>query len=222
MTSEPTMAYYSGPRGMDYVAEKTPFDIVVDVLNSVAQDPQSRDRIAQASLFSHGESAWVSESAWHAGHRGIHVAREATTGGSPRTDLVVAGAAVEFKSTFGVWAFDARANSERERWLGPDVEKLRKCSVPALMVITVAALGGATYHQRPRYKVDWDLKLPSVGDLTPIQILETGVIAAERFLAPRCVAVDRVSFELGHVPAGRGQVHLAAVVGAVNPEAMTY
>lgn len=222
MARDPSSHYYSGPRGRDYVNGKTPLDIVVDVLSSVAQDSQSRDRVAQASVFSHGESAWVSESAWHAGHRGVHVARESKVGNSPRTDLEIDGTAIEFKSTFGVWAFDSNANTERERWLGPDVAKLSCCTAPSVMVITVAALGATARHQRPGYKVDWDLELASVGELAPTQILEAGVVAAQRFLEPRCVTTRRISFVPGLVPGDNGEIHLAAVVAAVNAQAVSF
>lgn len=222
MVCDPSNHRYTGARGEDYLDGKAPLDIVVDVLSSVAQDPQSRDRIAQASVLSHGESAWVGECAWHAGHRGVHVARESKVENSPRTDLAINGTAIEFKSMFGVWAFDAKANSERERWLGPDIAKLSVCTAPAVMVITIAALSETARHQRPRYKVDWDLKLASVGELTPTQILEEGVVAAQRFLESRCVTTRRISFAPGLVPGEKGEVHLAAVVAAVNTQAASF
>ena len=210
---------YGGPRGLDFLEQKTPMDIVVSLLQLVADSIESRERIALASTFSHGEHAWVSETAWQAAHRGIHVAREASLGGSTRVDLVVGGTAVEFKSTFGVWAFDPKANAERAKWLGPDVAKLARGTAPGIVVVTVAALMAGAHHQRRAFKVDYDLQLPRVGTLTPIQILEAGVIAAERFLEPQCLEIRRV--DLGAVPVApnAGHVLLAAVVAAVNRDA---
>lgn len=195
-------------------------DVVVKLLNLVAGDVESRERIALASTFSHGEHAWVSETAWQAAQRGIHVAREASLGGLTRVDLVVGGTAVEFKSTFGVWAFDPKANADRAKWLGPDVAKLARGKAPGIVVVTVAALNGPARHQRRAFKVDYDLQLPRVGSLTPIQILEAGVITVERFLEPQCLEIRRV--DLGTVPVApnAGHVLLSAVVGAVNRDAI--
>ncbi|KAB7743194.1 hypothetical protein GA707_13810 [Nostocoides sp. F2B08] len=195
-------------------------DIVVNLLRLVSDSVESRERIAFASTLSHGEHAWVSETAWQAAHRGLHVAREASLGGLTRVDLVVGGTAIEFKSTFGVWTFAPNASAERERWLGPDVVKLARGTAPGVVVVTVAALMAGVHHQRRAFKVDYDLQLPRVGALSPIQILEAGVIATERFLEPQCVQIRRV--DLGAVPVApdAGHVLLTAVVGAVNREAM--
>lgn len=103
---------------------KTPFEILVALIKDVGVDAASRDRIALASTFSHGESAWVAETAWQAAQRGLHVKREATVGEAARVDLEVAGTAVEFKSTFGAWALKPGLAAERDRWLGKDVDKL--------------------------------------------------------------------------------------------------
>ena len=79
---------YGGLRGLDFLEKKTPMDIVVSLLQLVAESVEPRERIALAATFSHGEHAWVSETAWQAAHRGIPVAREASLGGSTRVDPV--------------------------------------------------------------------------------------------------------------------------------------
>lgn len=220
MAMDSRSSSYGEPTGLDFLEKKTPMDVVITLLQLVADSVESRERIALASTFSHGEHAWVSETAWQAAHRGIPVAREASLGGVTRVDLVLGGTAVEFKSTFGVWAFDPKADAEREKWLGPDVAKLARGKAPGIVVVTVAALMAGAHHQRKAFKVDYDEQLARVGSLTPVQILEAGVIAAERVLEPQCLELRRV--DLGAVPIApnAGHVRLAAVVGAVNREAI--
>lgn len=151
---------------------KTPLDVVVGILRNVGTDVASRDRIALASTFSHGENAWVAETAWHAAQRGLDVKREATVGGVPRVDLDVDGTAVEFKSTFGAWGLHARLAAERDLWLGKDIAKLAVGRSPGVVVVTVAVLTAGVVHHRPGFKVTFGH--PTHGTLTTQEILEQG------------------------------------------------
>ncbi len=75
----------------------TPFETVIALLEAVGSDRSSLDRVAFASSFAQGESAWVAETAWQADLKGLKVRREASIGGVPRVDLEVDGTAVESK-----------------------------------------------------------------------------------------------------------------------------
>ncbi|WP_147066977.1 hypothetical protein [Knoellia locipacati] len=206
------------PTGLDFVQGKTRFDIIVELLREVGDDIASRDRIALATSFSHGESAWVAETAWQAAHRGLHVKREASVGGVPRVDLEVAGTAVEFKSTFASWALNPATATEWEKWLGADVDKLKAGKNPGVVVVTTAALTMGVAHQRQAFKVMYGD--PAHGDLDPQQLLEEGVRAIDTVLRPRCAQVHRVDLHPGTVPLNGGSVFLTALVGAVNMQAV--
>jgi len=204
--------------GLDFLQGKTPFETIVAVIKDLGDDTASRDRVALASTFSHGESAWVAETAWHAAHRGLHVKREATVGGAARVDLEVAGTAVEFKSTFGAWALRPGLAAERDRWLGKDVDKLMAGHNPGIVVVTVAVLTMGVPHQRQGFKVMYGD--PAHAGLSPVEILEQGVAVIDEVLSPRCAHVERVDLPPGVVPPNSGEVLLSALVGATNLQAV--
>ena len=85
--------------GLDFLRRKTPFEIIVALIKDLGDDTASRDRIALASTFSHGEGAWVAETAWHAAQRGLHVKREAAVGGAARSGAVLTVRAASSAST---------------------------------------------------------------------------------------------------------------------------
>ena len=204
--------------GLDFLRRKTPFEIIVALIKDLGDDTASRDRIALASTFSHGEGAWVAETAWHAAQRGLHVKREAAVGGAARVDCEVAGTAVEFKSTFGAWALKPGLAGERDRWLGKDVDKLMAGRSAGVVVVTVAALTMGVSHQRQGFKVMYGD--PTHAGLSPVEILEQGVAVIDEVLSPRCAHIERVELPPGVVPPNSGAALLTALVGAVNPQAV--
>lgn len=194
----------------------TAFETVVSVLHNVGDDPTSLERIAFSSTFAQGESAWVAEAAWQAARKGLNVRREAAVGGVSRVDLEINGTAVEFKATFGAWALASNKTDERARWLGGDVDKLRRGTAPAVAVVSVAALGPGVTHQQQGFKVEGGHAHHLGHDASGL--LAVGLDAAEQVLqAKGCRQTERLTFPVTFVRGG--EVHLAVVVAAVNESA---
>lgn len=193
-------------------------DRVAALVRQVGHDRESLQRIAFASTLSHGESAWVTEMAWQAYTLRMHVARETNIGGIPRVDLAVNGTAIEFKATFGGWTLAEPTATERRQWLGADIDKLRHATVPAVVVVSVAALGPGVTHQQPRFKVE--SSHPRQAGRPPQSVLEAGVRAVTATLTEAgCLHVRHV--QLPSATVNTGDVLLGAVLGAVNEAATT-
>lgn len=190
---------------------------LLDVFAEIARSAEAKARIALASTMSNGEREWVAETAFAAKRLGLaDVRREATVGGTTLVDLALEGTAVEFKSSHAIWAIKETRDEKRNALFDGDVvNKLGRCSAPALMVITVVTLMDGLEHQRMSFQADRRARW--FGNFSDEHVQEQGVLAMERFFASHAKPCQRVSIGVGEIPGG-GRVRLGAVVGTISQE----
>ena len=188
------------------------FDDVVDAvvagLAAIGHDPSGLARLAYASTFGHGESAWVQDTAYQILKMGVpasEIRRESTVGAQRMVDLLVGNTPIEFKSTFASFALN-HTPAHTAQWFGRDVDKIRSAEHDGVCVVTVAHLVDVP-HQKIRFSTKKSSKLTP--DDVRRQALERYSSYMEEKAGTKPVHVD-LGITAG--PAKRGTVQLDAIV----------
>ncbi|MFI6224077.1 hypothetical protein ACIBEH_26235 [Nocardia salmonicida] len=184
------------------------YDAVVAALTAIGEDSAGLDRMAFAVTLVHTESAWVLETAYQLLRLGIPARllhREATVGTHRRADLAIGATAIEFKSSYVSNILHNRIEAT-QRWLRPDIAKIRASDQPGIYVLTVPQLVGIE-HQKHSFAHR------ATATMTPEEIRTEGLDRYRQFLQDE-TAVTPTHVEIGHSvgPGEHGSVRLDASV----------
>lgn len=202
------------------IHELQPHGAVIQVLARIADDPESKARLALASTMGHGESVWVGELAYHGALAGHPVRREVTFNGFSRVDLDISGIAVEVKSSH---TMRARKSSDAQRrvWWGKDLNSLMHApnasavTSPAVLLISVALIDAGFVIRRESPRRDYARKRPPKVKTDESAFIE-GFSVAEQFLKNEGLQPVRIDMGNAKIAGSRAAVRIGAVVASVQ------
>jgi hypothetical protein len=193
-------------------------DQVEAALRAIPLDRPSAERLAVVSIvYRHGEAAWQSEIIYQLWRRGSTTLPESPAGGQKLIDIVVDEEIFELKATRWLYALKNYSNGPVEAtmgWLGKDLWKLQRASVPTYQVVTMATLIEVLHLNPGRERFNRTPIDAASRNSERQRALEVYKEYAARIADP---AIPVKHIDLGEVPLLHpGRVHLDALIICVR------